>query len=54
MSRVKLSDTDIEFLKSQFMLEMDAIYQFELIELQPMDVESEATSQDSTEDIDEL
>ena len=54
MSRGKLSDKAIEFLKSQFMLEMDAIYQFELIELQPMDVESEATSQDSNDDIDEL
>ena len=54
MSRGKLSDKAIEFLKSQFMLDMDAIYQFELIELQPMDVESEGTSQDSIEDIDEL
>jgi hypothetical protein len=35
------------------MVDMDAIYQFELIELQLMDVESEGISQDSIEDVDE-
>jgi hypothetical protein len=53
MSRGKLSDNVIDFLKSQFMVDMDAIYQFELIELQLMDVESEGISQDSIEDVDE-
>jgi hypothetical protein len=53
MSRGKLSENTIEFLKSQFMLDMDAIYQFELIELQLMDVESEENFQDSLDDIDE-
>ncbi|MGE0243297.1 MAG: hypothetical protein AB7P56_05165 [Nitrososphaeraceae archaeon] len=53
MSRGKLSDNAIDFLKSQFMVDMDAIYQFELIELQLMDVESEGISQDSIEDVDE-
>jgi hypothetical protein len=53
MSRGKLSEKAIEFLKTQFMVEMDAIYQFELIELQLMDVESEVTSQDPIEDIEE-
>jgi hypothetical protein len=54
MSRGKLSDKTIEFLKSQFLLEMDSIYQFELMELQLMDVESEESSQqplDETEDL---
>jgi hypothetical protein len=32
---------------------MDAIYQFELIELQLMDVESEENFQDSLDDIDD-
>jgi hypothetical protein len=54
MSRGKLSDKTIEFLKSQFSLEMDSIYQFVLMELQLMDVESEENSkqlQDDTEDL---
>jgi hypothetical protein len=53
MSRGKLSENAIEFLKLQFMIDMDAIYQFELLELQLMDVESEETSQDSLDDIDD-
>jgi hypothetical protein len=53
MSRGKLSENTIEFLKSEFMVDMDAIYQFELIELQLMDVESEENVQDSLDDIDD-
>ena len=52
MSRGKLSENNIEFLKSQFMVDMDAIYQFELLELQLMDVGSEENLQDSLDDID--
>ena len=43
MSWGKLSENVIEFLKLQFMVDMDSIYQFELIELQLMDIESEET-----------
>ena len=53
MSKGKLSENTTEFLKSQFMVDMDAIYQFELIELQLMDVESEENFQDSLDDIDD-
>jgi hypothetical protein len=54
MSRGKLTDKTIEFLKSQFTLEMDSIYQFELMELQLMDVESEENSQQSLDDTEDL
>ena len=54
MSRGKLNDKTIEFLKSQFLLEMDSIYQFELIELHLMDVESEGSSQHSLDDTEDL
>jgi len=54
MSRGKLSDKTIEFLKSQFLLEMDSIYQFELMELQLMDVESEESSQHSIDDTEDV
>lgn len=54
MSRGKLSDKTIEFLKSQFLLEMDSIYQFELMELQLMDVESEVSSQQSLDDTEDI
>jgi hypothetical protein len=54
MSRGKLSDKTIEFLKSQFLLEMDSIYQFELMELQLMDVESEESPQQSLEDTEDV
>ena len=53
MSRGKLSENAIEFLKSQFMVDMDSIYQFELIELQLMDVESEENLQDAFDDTDD-
>ena len=41
MSVGKLGQKLIEFLKSKYELEMNAIYQFELMELQMMDVESD-------------
>lgn len=53
MSRGKLSENAVEFLKLQFMVDMDAIYQFELIELQLMNVESEENLQHSLDDIDD-
>ena len=43
----------IEFLKTKFSLDMDAIYKFELQELQMMDVESEASNSISSEQLDE-
>ena len=54
MSRGKLSDKTIEFLKSQFSLEMDSIYQFVLMELQLMDVESEENSKQLLDDSEDL
>ena len=43
----------IEFLKTKFSLDMDAIYKFELQELQMMDVESETSNSISSEQLDE-
>jgi hypothetical protein len=42
----------VELLKAKYALEMDAIYKFELQELQMMDVESDLPST-SSEDADE-
>lgn len=53
MSKGKLSEKTREFLKMQYMLEMDYIYQFELIELQLMDVESEEAVKEPTDVDDE-
>ena len=53
MSKGKLSEKTREFLKMQYMLEMDHIYQFELIELQMMDVESEEAIKGPTDVDDE-
>jgi hypothetical protein len=53
MSKGKLSEKTREFLKMQYMLEMDHIYQFELIELQLMDVESEEAIKEPTDVDDE-
>ncbi|HXP50974.1 MAG TPA: hypothetical protein VN922_13530 [Bacteroidia bacterium] len=39
-----LSDRLVEFLKTNFSLDMDAIYRFELKDLQLMDVESDVSS----------
>jgi hypothetical protein len=53
MYKGSLSPQLIEFLKTKFSLDMDAIYKFELQELQMMDVESEASNSISSEQIDE-
>jgi hypothetical protein len=53
MYKGSLSLQLIEFLKTKFSLDMDAIYKFELQELQMMDVESEASNSISSEQIDE-
>ena len=53
MYKASLSLQLIEFLKTKFSLDMDAIYKFELQELQMMDVESEASNSISSEQIDE-
>jgi hypothetical protein len=53
MSWGKLSENAIEFLKLQLMVDMDSIYQFELIELQLIDIESEENFQDSLDDTDD-
>jgi hypothetical protein len=53
MSKGKLSDKTREFLRMQYMLEMDYIFQFELVGLQLMDVESEEISSSGINDSDE-
>ncbi|HZE78721.1 MAG TPA: hypothetical protein VE089_09245 [Nitrososphaeraceae archaeon] len=53
MYKGSLSLQLIEFLKTKFSLDMDAIYKFELQELQMMDVESEASNSISSEQLDE-
>lgn len=53
MFKGPLSMKLIEFLKEKYGLEMDAIYRFELQELQMMDVESDMPSTSSDEEIEE-
>jgi hypothetical protein len=53
MFKGPLSMKLIEFLKAKYGLEMDAIYKFELQELQMMDVESDLPSTSSSEETDE-
>jgi hypothetical protein len=53
MFKGPLSMKLIEFLKAKHGLEMDAIYKFELQELQMMDVESDLPSTSSEEEADE-
>jgi hypothetical protein len=53
MFKGPLSMKLIEFLKEKYGLEMDAIYRFELQELQMMDVESDVPSTSSSEEVDE-
>ncbi len=53
MFKGPLSMKLIEFLKAKYGLEMDAIYRFELQELQMMDVESDLPSTSSSEEADE-
>ena len=44
MFKAPLSTTLVQLLKKNFELEMDAIYRFELQEMQMMDVESDVTA----------
>jgi hypothetical protein len=53
MFKGPLSMKLIEFLKEKYGLEMDAIYRFELQELQMMDVESDMPSTSSSEEVEE-
>lgn len=53
MYKGSLTPQLIEFLKTKFSLDMDAIYKFELQELQMMDVESETSNSISSEQLDE-
>jgi hypothetical protein len=53
MYKGSLSPQLTEFLKTKFSLDMDAIYKFELQELQMMDVESETSNSISSEQLDE-
>jgi hypothetical protein len=48
MFKAPLSTTLVQLLKKNFELEMDAIYRFELQEMQMMDVESDVTATTST------
>jgi hypothetical protein len=54
MFKGELSSKVVELLKSKYNLDMNAIYRFELEDLQLMDVESDIqTSVSTTEDDDE-
>ena len=48
MFKGPLSTTLVQLLKKNFELEMDAIYRFELQEMQMMDVESDVAATTST------
>lgn len=48
--KAPLSKTVIEFLKKEMEIEMDAIYQFELTNLEPMEVESDSIGEDESEE----
>jgi hypothetical protein len=45
-----LSKTVIEFLKKEMNIEMDDIYQFELTNLELMDVDSDSAGEDESEE----
>ena len=47
MLKGDLSSKLVEFLKTKFSLDMDAIYRFELEDLQPMDIESDVLPTDN-------
>jgi len=49
-SKASLSKKIIEFLKKEMGIEMDAIYQFELINLELMDVDSDTGSSTESEE----
>jgi len=48
--KAPLSKTVIEFLKKEMDIEMDAIYQFELTNLELMDVDSDSAGEDGSEE----
>ena len=48
--KAPLSKTVIEFLKKEMDIEMDAIYQFELTNLELMDVDSDSAGEDESEE----
>lgn len=48
--KAPLSKTVIEFLKKEMEIEMDAIYQFELTNLELMDIDSDSASEDESEE----
>ena len=48
--KAPLSKKVIEFLKKEMDIDMDAIYQFELTNLELMDVDSDSASEDESED----
>jgi hypothetical protein len=51
MFKGSLSSRLVDLLRKRFSLDMDAIYRFELKELQPMEVESESGTGDDTEEV---
>jgi hypothetical protein len=53
MLKGDLSARLIEFLKTKFLLDMDAIYRFELEDLQLMDIESDVLPTDSVNELEE-
>lgn len=48
--KAPLSKTVIEFLKKEIDIEMDAIYQFELTNLEVMDVDSDSAGEEESEE----
>jgi hypothetical protein len=48
--KAPLSKKVIEFLKKEMEIDMDAIYQFELTNLELMDVDSDSAGEDESED----
>ena len=48
--KAPLSKKVIEFLKKEMEIDMDAIYQFELTNLELMDVDSDSSDEDESED----
>ena len=48
--KAPLSKTVIEFLKKEMDIEMDAIYQFELTNLEQMDVDSDSAGEEESEE----
>jgi hypothetical protein len=49
-SKAPLSKKAVEFLKTEMEIEMDAIYQFELTNLELMDVDSDSTVSEESEE----